>query len=305
MRSRLDGGVLMPIAADTRRGRAPTPTRAPTVITVTYNSERDIRACLGGLAGLNVVVVDNASTDSTRAIVAAEFPEVTLHAMRENVGLSRAFNHAWRELADGDVFLVNPDVTATTAGLLRLRDALVALPHAALVGPRLVYPDGSTQQSARSFPSLWNGLARRTALGRTPWGQRALNKHLVSPYPDKSLWMSVDWLLGAAMLIRRDALEDLGGFDENYFLYCEDADFCARAWQGGYQVVYCTNVTFQHEYQRASRHTLDLTSRATRAHWRSICRLAASYPKQYFGATELRPQTVTLPLTLADEYASR
>jgi GT2 family glycosyltransferase len=208
--------------------------------------------------------------------------------------LSRAFNLAWRDLPGGDVFLVNPDVTASADGLMKLQEALLALPSAALVGPRLVYSDGSTQLSARSFPSVWNALARRTPFGRAPWGKKILNKHLVSPYPEESSWASVDWLLGAAMLIRREALEALGGFDERYFLYCEDADFCARAWLNGYQVVYCTDVTFQHEYQRASRHTLDLTSRATRAHWRSTLRLASSYPKQYFGAAELRPQTVTV-----------
>jgi N-acetylglucosaminyl-diphospho-decaprenol L-rhamnosyltransferase len=167
------------------------------------------------------------------------------------------------------------------------------MPDAAIVGPRLLNGDGSAQASARTFPTLSNALARRTIWRVTPWGRRALAEHLAPPCGDHEDWVAVDWLLGAAMLIRGEALQALGGFDSRYFLYCEDADFCARAWRQGYTVLYCPDVVFKHEYQRASRRTLDLTSRATRAHLRSTVRLAASYPRQYFGGRFQRGSGLT------------
>jgi N-acetylglucosaminyl-diphospho-decaprenol L-rhamnosyltransferase len=116
-----------------------------------------------------------------------------------------------------------------------------------------------------------------------------LSRHL----GDAFLWTpglkQVDWVLGAAMLIRGSALLALEGFDDRYFLYCEDVDFCARAWALGFEVLYCSDVAFRHDYQRQSRHTLSFRSKATRAHWRSTMRLARSYPRNYLGRP-LRPE---------------
>ena len=258
------------------------------VVIVTFKSARHIEDCLRPLRDRKVLVVDNASSDSTCELICRYFPTVRLIRMSENLGLSQAFNIAWRQVPGCDVLFINPDVVVDPHGIDELCEAMRDLPRAAVVAPKLLNADGSVQHTARTFPTLASALARRTILGRTRWGMRNLRSHLGPALNSAPKAAPVDWTLGAAMLIRGEALERLQGFDERYFLYCEDVDFCARAWQRGLQTIYFPGVSFRHEYQRASRRSWDLTSRATRAHLRSTIRLMQSYPAQYFGRP-LRP----------------
>jgi len=223
------------------------------VVIVTFNSQRHVEKCLRPLCGRNVLVVDNASTDSTCKLIRRNFPDVRLIRMSRNLGLSRAFNIGWRQVAGCDILFINPDVVVDRQGIDRLHAALEGMPGAALIAPQLLNTDGSVQHTARTFPTLASALARRTVLGRTRWGAKKLRVHLATATGSSPSCIAVDWTMGAAMLIRGAVLERLRGFDDRYFLYCEDVDFCARAWRRGLQTVYFPGVTFRHEYQRESR----------------------------------------------------
>ena len=258
-------------------------------VIITYNSAAHIANCLDGLGKLDVVVVDNDSSDQTCDIVQRGYPHVRLIRAARNLGLAAAFNIGWRSMPNRAILLLNPDIRTDPSKICRLESLLSLHDEIAILAPRLTNFDGTPQYSVRTFPTLATAIARRTRLGRTEWGRRVLARHLEPSWPGATACHFVDWALGAALLVRRDALELLNGYDERYFLYCEDVDFCARAWRSGLAVAVTTDVAFKHEYQRQSAKTFDLRSAATRAHLASTVRLAVSYPKQYVLGFEIRP----------------
>jgi GT2 family glycosyltransferase len=209
-----------------------------------------LRACLASLrsAGLptRTVVVDNASADGSAAMVRAEFPEVTLVESGANLGFTRGNNEGLRALgvlgavgAMGDapplVLLLNPDAELLPGALAALAAALAAAPQAGLVGPLLLNPDGSVQSSRRRFPSVATALAESTPLAwhwpGNPWARRY---HMADLPPTAA--GPVDWVTGAAMLVRAEVLAALGGFDEGYFMYSEELDLCRRLRAAGWAV---------------------------------------------------------------------
>ncbi len=248
-----------------------------TALVVTYDSAAWIRRCLGALEGIPTIVVDNASRDDGVAIVRAEFPAVRVIARPDNGGFAVAVNEGCRAAPDDDVLLVNPDLVVPPGSVGHLAAHLASHPRAGIVVPRLVYPDGAPQASIRTWPSPLTMLARRSPLGRTAIGRRILRKHLRLDDPPAAPG-PVHWALGAAMLVRRQAIREVGGMDERIFLYGEDLDWCHRMWQRGWEVHVAPEAVMEHVYERQSRRTLDLRSAATRHHWASIFKLFAIHP---------------------------
>ena len=257
-----------------------------TVAIVTYNSANVIERCLDALPGPRVVVVDNASSDDTVERV-ERYTHVQVIRLARNKGFGAAANVAIGR-TDGDVLLLNPDVVADPSAISTLEAVLQLYPSAGVVAPQLRYPTGDIQPSARTFPSPITMLLRRTRLGQTRYGAPRLSRHLL-PSGGAEPGAPVGWVLGAAMLIRRKALEDIGGFDERFFLYGEDVDLCYRMWATGWEVRLAGDVMFVHDYQRQSARTLDFRSRATRAHWMSAFRLFTKHPGLLVGRSPAPP----------------
>jgi GT2 family glycosyltransferase len=259
-----------------------------TAVVVTFNSAAWIARCLGALGDRPTIVVDNASTDDTVAIVRDAHPAVRLIARSRNGGYAVAVNEGARAAARDDVLIVNPDVIATEAAIATLEAHLAANPAVGIAAPRLLYPDGSVQESARTFPSPLKLLARRSALGRTPWGRRLRASYLMTddvatdPHP-------VDFVIGAAMLVRRAAIDAVGGMDERIFLYGEDVDWCYRMWERGWEVHLVPAAAMEHDYERSSRRTLDFRSASVRYHWVSMLKVYALHPRLLIGRGPRRP----------------
>lgn len=249
------------------------------VVVVTYNSRWDIVACLSALRGEDVLVVDNASSDGTGEIAATAGGRVDVIRNSTNVGFGVAANQGMRATQGTDVVLVNPDVQLNSQAIDRLCSTAERT-RAGVVAPRLVYPDGTVQESARMFPSIPRLIARRTIVGCTSVGRRWLKDYLGPSFTCEPV--EVDWVIGAVMYIPRKTIETVGGFDESFFLYGEDVDLCARSWQAGLPVVFDAGTTATHTYVRASKRTFDLRRAETRHHWVSIGRLAGRYPRQFF-----------------------
>ena len=253
-----------------------------TAIVVTYDSAAWIRTCLGALTGVPTIVVDNAGRDDTVAIVRSEFPAVRLIARSNNGGFAVAVNEACRAAPDDDILLVNPDLVVRPGSVGILREYLAAHPRVGIAVPKLVYPDGTLQTSIRTWPSPVTMLARRSPLGRTTVGRRILARHFWIDNPPLTAG-PVHNAIGAAMLVRREAIREVGPMDERIFLYGEDLDWCYRMWQRGWEVHAVPDAVMEHVYERQSRRTLDLRSAATRHHWASVVKLFAIHPSLLVG----------------------
>lgn len=207
---------------------------------VSYRCAELLRDCLGSLrltrlpdgGELSVHVVDNASADGTAEMVRAEFPEVDLLVNDRNAGFAAASNAGIRRGRAPFVCLLNPDTRVEADTLQTLLEALAAEPRAAAAGPRLVTPDGGLDHAAkRSFPTVRGALAYFTRIDRVLPGERQYTAPQVDAGP-------VDAINGAFMLIRRAALEQVGVFDEGYWMYMEDLDLCYRFHRAGLLVLY-------------------------------------------------------------------
>jgi hypothetical protein len=245
------------------------------VIIVSYNSLSVLKPCLESLrrhlpAGdSEIIVVDNASKDGTPDMVRRDFPAVTLVANEENVGYSRGVNLGIRR-AEGRYFLIlNPDTVVGGDAIAKMMDFMDRHREAGIVGPKLVFFDGNIQYSCRRFYTWKVLLMRRTFLGKFFKNSSAVRDHLMLDYDHETL-REVDWILGACMLVRREAVESVGLMDERFFLYFEDVDWCYRMKQRGWKVYYYPEAVITHGYARESAQTV--INRSFLAHLASLVR---------------------------------
>ena len=227
------------------------------IIIVTHNSLSPVEECLESIeqhppAGeYEVVIVDNASTDGSPEMIGRRFPSVRLHANRENIGYSRGVNQGI-ESSSGRLFLVlNPDIVVREGSIDRLVSFLERTPDAGIAASKLIYPDGRLQHSCRRFYNLTVLLLRRTLLGKIFPNARPLREHLMLDY-DHETARKVDWVIGACLLVRREAIEKVGSMDERFFLYFEDIDWCYRMQHHGWAVYYVPESVMVHRYERSS-----------------------------------------------------
>jgi N-acetylglucosaminyl-diphospho-decaprenol L-rhamnosyltransferase len=226
------------------------------IVILNYNTREHLRACLDSLgrpAETEVVVVDNASTDGSADMVAAEFPWVTLIRAPRNGGYAYGNNLALRRCQGEMVLLLNPDTRLPPGALDRLVQKLRQHPEAGIVGPKLLRPDGSMHLACRrSFPTPPIAFYRLSGLSRLfPRSRRFGQYNLTYADPDQA--MEVDAVCGACLLIRRVVIDRIGLLDERFFMYGEDLDWCLRARQAGWAVRYEPDVVVRHQHGAASR----------------------------------------------------
>lgn len=212
----------------------------------------------------DIVVVDNASVDGSADVVAEAAPAVRLVRNTRNVGFGQGVNQGLRLTTAPLVLLMNPDCVLTPGAAAILAGVLRQHPDCAIAGPRILDPDGCVQGSARGDPDMLTGLFGRTSLIRRLLPGSALSKRNVvdaGQMPDEAD-VVVDWLSGACMLARRSALERVGGFDERYFLYWEDADLCRRLRSAGAHVRYVPHASAVHQVGRSSDTAREASIRA-------------------------------------------
>ncbi len=231
-------------------------------IVVNYNAGPELRVALQSLVqelsdrAWEGVVVDNASHDGSATSVADFAPRVRLLQNEENVGFGRGVNQGLRATRSPLVLVMNPDCRLMPGTIAALAGELRRFPECAIAGPRILNPDGTVQGSARGDPDMLTGLFGRSALlQRLLPRSAAARRNVVS---DEAIAsgapsVAVDWLSGACILARRAPLEEVGGFDERYFLYWEDADLCRRLRGRGYHVRYVPGATAVHRVGQSSR----------------------------------------------------
>lgn len=201
------------------------------------------------------IVVDNASIDGTVKMLRAEFPGVRVMANSENVGFTRGTNQALAQAQGRYLFLLNPDTELRPGALQTLIDYMDAHPRVGIVGPKQFYTDGSLQSSRRRFPTLATAFFEATRLQQ--WFPHS---HIVARYymldTSDDATQEVDWITGSAMFVRREVYEQVGGFDEGFFMYSEELDWCYRAKKAGWPIVYLPSVQIIHHEGKSSEQVL-------------------------------------------------
>ena len=227
-------------------------------IVVNWNAGRPLLDCLRAFYACSdvpaeAVVVDNASTDGSAEAVASEFPEVKLIRQPVNIGFGRA-NNAGLQVAEGRFVLVmSPNIAVMPGCVGRLADFLLVRPDAGAVGPRLQRPDGLLDESSRrGFPSPAATLFHLTGLGKVFPRNERLNRYSMGHLPATETH-EIDAGTAACMMVRRAAVDRVGFFDPDYFVYGEDLDLCFRLKSGGWKVFYLPTARAMHAKSAASR----------------------------------------------------
>jgi GT2 family glycosyltransferase len=229
-------------------------------ILVNYNAGAELARALEsvrrelGSRRWEAVVVDNASADGSDDIAEAIGDPVRVVRNAENVGFGRAVNQALARSTGPIVLIMNPDCRLVPGALTTLEAELLSHLTCAVVGPRILDPDGSEQGSARGDPDMFTGLFGRTSMLRRwlPW-LPVSRRNVIAADSASDTSTIVEWVSGACMLARREALSSVHGFDPRYFLYWEDADLCRRLRHKGYEVRYVPRATAVHRVGHSSR----------------------------------------------------
>ncbi len=226
------------------------------VIIVSWNTRELLLGCLRSLPWrepglrLEVIVVDNASSDGSVAAVEEAFPDATVIRLDTNAGFAAGNNAGMRRARGRYIALINSDVLVLPGCLESLVAYIDRHPEVGIAGPKILWPDGRLQDSCRRFPGLWNNFCQTTGL-RTLFPTRAFfsGEHMMYFKHDRIV--AVDYLVGCFLLVRHEMINDIGLMDERFFMYAEEVDWCKRAATGGWDVVFYPDASAIH-YGRAS-----------------------------------------------------
>ena len=240
-----------------------------TIAVVSWNTRDLLAACLRSLPvgapahPIEVVVVDNASTDGSAAMVRASFPAVRVIDTGSNIGFAPACNRAWPEARGRYFMLLNPDTEVRPGALDRLIGFMDAHPRAGLAGARLVDPGGTPQHSAQAVPSVGLTLLEAARVHKLlPRAARA--RRLLGAYWTCDRSVEVGWTWGTALVARREAVVEAGPLDESFAMYGEDLEWCLRMRARGWQVWHCAEAEVVHHGGASSRQRWNARARAFR-----------------------------------------
>ena len=228
---------------------------------VNTNNRELLLSCLESLhasmtpeTAVEIVVLDNASEDRSAEVVRERFPGVRLIAQELRAGFGANHNTVIRATNGRFVYVLNEDTTSEDWAFARLVEEMDAHPGTAALGPRLIYPDGRHQRSAWRFPTPSVSVFGLPTLGKVGINQSKGRRP-----------RSVDWVAGAALLLRREALDTVGLFDEGFFIYFEEVDLCLRLRRAGWEVRYFPGVSVVHH---ESQFSADIPERRINEMWR-------------------------------------
>lgn len=222
--------------------------KACAIVVVNYNTCSHLRACLDSISAVlmgEVIVVDNASTDGSVQMVRREFPSVQLICNTVNIGYGAAVNQA---VAQSDAFwilLLNSDTRLDENIFATLQSYIDTNPRAAIIGPRIINIDGSLQPSCYLFPTLLHVFLEESTLGRWVYRLPFIRSRCLRAWAHDAA-RQVPWVLGATLLLRREAFDSVDGFDPAFFLYAEEIDLSYRLKQVGWETHFTPDTTVTH-----------------------------------------------------------
>lgn len=247
------------------------------IIIVSWNVANHLARCLQALirssAGAEIIVIDNNSADDSVTVIERDFPSVKLIKNSHNRGFAAAVNQALAQTTD-DVLLVNPDLEVSAGAIYELQQALERHPRAGIVGGKLVYPDGELQPSVKYFPTRWDLFL---ILSKIPNLVPAVAKRYNGLMIDYRQEQTVDQVMGSFFYIRKNTLHEVGMFDEQFFIWFEEVDYCRRAQQLGWTTLYTPQAIATH--QRGA----SFAQRSVRWKQQVLRKSIVHYVNKYFG----------------------
>ncbi len=229
------------------------------IIIVNYNSTCALKDCLKGIVEkkpdlpFEIIIIDNGSKMPFGYVI-KEFEKllnIRLVINRRNLGYARAVNQGL-EIASGEyILIINPDILITTDAIEKMIDFFDKNEKIGIIAPQLLNFDNSIQYSCFRFPRFWTPFIRRSFLKNISFGKREMERYLMIDF-DHSEIKEVDWVLGAAMMIKKSVIKKIGLLDERFFLYFEDVDWCRRIHSQGLKIIYFPESKFFHQYRRHS-----------------------------------------------------
>lgn len=264
-------------------------------IILNYNTRHHLRVCIQNIQTLSlafpyeIIVVDNASRDGSVEMMQQLFPDIPLILNEKNVGHPAGNNVGIRAATGEYLAIVNPDIIFRDAeDVNRIIATMDAQKEVAFLGPKLHNPDGTVQSSCYRKYSKWTPAYRRTFIGKLPFAQRDIANHLMLDFNHNET-REVNWLLGACLFVRATAIAQIGLMNERLFLYFGDYEWCDRAWQNGWKVIYYHDVHHIYHYHRresapATFSLFQVFSYVTRIHikdWIVYRTIISSYAKSH------------------------
>lgn len=201
---------------------------------------------------IGTVIIDNATGEDLESLK-NDIADLTIIKQDKNMGFGRSHNAAFKKVPAKYYFILNPDTEFPPGQnfLRKMYDFMEAHPKIGIAGPKIIYPDGSLQYSCYRFPVFVQPFFSRTKWGKTGRGKEISDKFLMKDF-DHNQTIPVDWVMGSAMFARSFAMEQVGGFDDRYFMYAEDSDLCRKMWEKNWAVYYVHDVYLKHVHNRAS-----------------------------------------------------
>lgn len=201
-----------------------------------------------------IIVSDSETIQETSEMMSYQFEDVHFIKSKKNIGFGKSVNYGIKKAKGEYIFIMNADcIIPYPEELNKLLDYFKRNKNVGIVGPKLLNFDNSHQNSAFRFYSPFTILARRTPLGRTAKGEQAIKRFIMAKSDAKSHeGVNVDWLMGSALLTKKEYLDKVGLFDETFFMYMEDVDLCRRFWLEGFRVMYCPISKMYHFHGKAS-----------------------------------------------------
>lgn len=202
------------------------------------------------------IFLTDGEADPKNKEIIKKYPKIKYIPFEKNVGFSKLVNEALKQVKGDFIFIINADIIIHKKNsLTEMIKYLKENPEAGLAGPKLFNIDGSFQQSCFKYYTPLTIPCRRTFLKKTPLCKKTLNKFLMKKInlKQREKPLEVDWLMGSALLTKKEALKKVGFFDDRFFMYFEDVDWCKRFWQNGYKVIWLPGSLMYHYHFRASK----------------------------------------------------
>jgi len=257
------------------------------IVILSYKMKRLVKNCIKTIqescinVPYEIIVVDNDSGDGIKAYLTEHYPDIPVYISDKNLGMGGGNNIGIKKARGKYILIMNPDIFVFPDSIENMYNYIKGQRSVGLVSPRLLNPDKSLQHTCYRWHKPLTPLYRRTALGKLSIAQKQIDHFLMKDFDHQAV-KEVPWCQGSCIMVPKEVFDQVGLFDEDFFMYFEDTDLCRRIWHAGYKVVYHGSTQVIHMHMRMSRGGVlkVITNRLTREHIKSWIKYSLKHRKK-------------------------